>query len=65
MKSVLMPPISIDEDQDTDLKKTKTGANVVPREGKTNESPSEQLPKHEWEQVGIKVFTKVAVKMPH
>uniref|UniRef100_A0A8C7A2S4 Serine/threonine-protein phosphatase n=1 Tax=Neovison vison TaxID=452646 RepID=A0A8C7A2S4_NEOVI len=56
MKSVLMPPISIDEDQDTDLKKTKTGANVVPREGKTNESPSEQLPKHEWEQV-VTVFS--------
>ncbi|VCX41075.1 unnamed protein product, partial [Gulo gulo] len=32
MKSVLMPPISVDEDHDTDLKKTKIGATVVPRE---------------------------------
>lgn len=65
MKSVLMPPIPLDgEDHDTDLK-TKVGATIIPREVKTNGSLSEQLTKHEWEQVGIKVFTKLAMKMPH
>uniref|UniRef100_A0A452SLE2 Serine/threonine-protein phosphatase with EF-hands 1 n=1 Tax=Ursus americanus TaxID=9643 RepID=A0A452SLE2_URSAM len=51
MKSVLMPPIPLDgEDHDTDLK-TKVGATIIPREVKTNGSLSEQLTKHEWEQV--------------
>ncbi|KAK2490903.1 hypothetical protein MC885_008471 [Smutsia gigantea] len=44
MKSVLMPP---GEDRTTDLEKNK-----VPQRVKRNESPSEQLTKHEWEQVG-------------
>lgn len=47
MKSVLMPPVPLGEDHNTAL-----GKNKVPQGVKTNESPSEQLTKHEWEQVG-------------
>ncbi|XP_073083706.1 serine/threonine-protein phosphatase with EF-hands 1 isoform X2 [Manis javanica] len=46
MKSVLMPPVPLGEDHNTAL-----GKNKVPQGVKTNESPSEQLTKHEWEQV--------------
>ncbi|KAF3812906.1 hypothetical protein GH733_019248, partial [Mirounga leonina] len=51
MKSVLMPPIPLVEDRDTDLKTNKVGATLISRELKTNGSLSEQLTKHEWEQV--------------
>nr|XP_054363401.1 serine/threonine-protein phosphatase with EF-hands 1 [Mirounga angustirostris] len=51
MKSVLMPPIPLVEDHDTDLKTNKVGATLISRELKTNGSLSEQLTKHEWEQV--------------
>ncbi|XP_036768764.2 serine/threonine-protein phosphatase with EF-hands 1 [Manis pentadactyla] len=46
MKSVLMPPVPLGEDHNTALGKKK-----VPQGVKTNESPSEQLTKREWEQV--------------
>lgn len=45
MKYVLMPLISIDGDQDTDLKRNKVD---IPQGIRTNGSLSEQLTKHEW-----------------
>nr|XP_060499856.1 serine/threonine-protein phosphatase with EF-hands 1 [Panthera onca] len=51
MKSVLMPPTPLDGDPDTNLKKKKFNATILPREVKTSTSLSEQLTKHEWEQV--------------
>ncbi|XP_058391153.1 serine/threonine-protein phosphatase with EF-hands 1 isoform X2 [Diceros bicornis minor] len=51
MKSVLMPPIPIDGDHSTDLKKNKVGTTTMPQGIRTNGSFSEQLTKHEWEQV--------------
>lgn len=51
MKSVLMPPFPIDEDYAADLK-NKVGTTAVPRGVRTSGSLSEQLTKHEWEQVG-------------
>uniref|UniRef100_A0A8C9KLZ1 Serine/threonine-protein phosphatase n=1 Tax=Panthera tigris altaica TaxID=74533 RepID=A0A8C9KLZ1_PANTA len=56
MKSVLMPPTPLDGDPDTNLKKKKFNATVLPREVKTSTSLSEQLTKHEWEQV-ITIFS--------
>ncbi|XP_070461357.1 serine/threonine-protein phosphatase with EF-hands 1 [Equus przewalskii] len=50
MKSVLMPPFPIDEDYAADLK-NKVGTTAVPRGVRTSGSLSEQLTKHEWEQV--------------
>lgn len=52
MKSVLMSPIPLNEDHNNDLKKNKINTTIIPREVKTNGSLSEQLTKHEWEQVG-------------
>ncbi|XP_077746389.1 serine/threonine-protein phosphatase with EF-hands 1 isoform X1 [Canis aureus] len=51
MKSVLMSPIPLNEDHNNDLKKNKINTTIIPREVKTNGSLSEQLTKHEWEQV--------------
>ncbi|XP_030161328.1 serine/threonine-protein phosphatase with EF-hands 1 [Lynx canadensis] len=51
MKSVLMPPTPLDGDPDTSVKKKKFNATIVPQEVKTSASHSEQLTKHEWEQV--------------
>uniref|UniRef100_A0A8C8XPN6 Serine/threonine-protein phosphatase n=1 Tax=Panthera leo TaxID=9689 RepID=A0A8C8XPN6_PANLE len=56
MKSVLMPPTPLDGDPDTNLKKKKFNATILPREVKTSTSLSEQLTKHEWEQV-ITIFS--------
>lgn len=51
MKSVLMPPVPVHEVHGaTDLRKAKT---VMLRSGRaTSGSISDQLLKHEWEQVG-------------
>ncbi|XP_037678628.1 serine/threonine-protein phosphatase with EF-hands 1 [Choloepus didactylus] len=49
MKSVLMPPVPLNEDLASDFQKTKAGASAMPR--KSNTSLPEQLSKHEWEQV--------------
>uniref|UniRef100_A0A8I3PMJ8 Serine/threonine-protein phosphatase n=1 Tax=Canis lupus familiaris TaxID=9615 RepID=A0A8I3PMJ8_CANLF len=56
MKSVLMSPIPLNEDHNNDLKKNKINTTIIPREVKTNGSLSEQLTKHEWEQV-VTVFS--------
>ncbi|KAM5196731.1 serine/threonine-protein phosphatase with EF-hands 1 isoform 1-T5 [Hipposideros larvatus] len=48
MRSVLMPPIPVHEGYDTELKKNKVG---MPRGVKASESLSQQLAKHEREQV--------------
>uniref|UniRef100_A0A667IET5 Serine/threonine-protein phosphatase n=1 Tax=Lynx canadensis TaxID=61383 RepID=A0A667IET5_LYNCA len=56
MKSVLMPPTPLDGDPDTSVKKKKFNATIVPQEVKTSASHSEQLTKHEWEQV-ITIFS--------
>ncbi|XP_057394879.1 serine/threonine-protein phosphatase with EF-hands 1 isoform X5 [Balaenoptera acutorostrata] len=49
-KSVLMPPIPIDGDRATE-KENKVGTTITARGIRTNGSLSEQLTKHEWEQV--------------
>lgn len=49
MKSVLMPPVPIDKESSTDLKKSKGHMSGGVR---LSGSPSEYLTKHEWEQVG-------------
>lgn len=53
MRSVLMPPVSINRGHATDSKKSK-GDITVTSSGKvkSNGFPSQQLSKHEWEQVG-------------
>ncbi|XP_029785950.1 serine/threonine-protein phosphatase with EF-hands 1 isoform X2 [Suricata suricatta] len=51
MKSVLMPPVPLDGDRHTTLKKHKINAMAMPREVKSSTSMSEQLTKHEWEQI--------------
>ncbi|XP_062039395.1 serine/threonine-protein phosphatase with EF-hands 1 [Lepus europaeus] len=52
MKSVLMPPMSIIGDNASNLKKNKLGVTInMPDKTEQNESFSEQLSKHEWEQV--------------
>lgn len=48
MKSVLMPPVPVDKDVGTEMKKTK---GYTPRGIKLSGSPSDYLTKHEWEQV--------------
>nr|KAF6320672.1 protein phosphatase with EF-hand domain 1 [Pipistrellus kuhlii] len=53
MKSVLMPPVPVDKDVGTEMKKTK---GYTPRGIKLSGSPSDYLTKHEWEQV-ITVFS--------
>ncbi|XP_054551798.1 serine/threonine-protein phosphatase with EF-hands 1 isoform X2 [Talpa occidentalis] len=50
MKSVLMPPVTIDEDL-VDLKKNRTGSTAIGSGRKLNGCLSEQLTKREWEQV--------------
>ncbi|XP_051682925.1 serine/threonine-protein phosphatase with EF-hands 1 isoform X3 [Oryctolagus cuniculus] len=52
MKSVLMPPMSIIGDNASNLKKNKLGVTInMPDKTEQNDSFSEQLSKHEWEQV--------------
>nr|BAE02125.1 unnamed protein product [Macaca fascicularis] len=52
MKSVLIPPTETNRDNDTDSKHNKVGVTFnAHRRIKTNGSPSEHLPKHEWEQI--------------
>ncbi|XP_068389059.1 serine/threonine-protein phosphatase with EF-hands 1 isoform X3 [Eschrichtius robustus] len=55
LKSVLMPPIPIDGDRATE-KENKVGTTITARGIRRNGSLSEQLTKHEWEQV-ITVFS--------
>ncbi|KAM9041830.1 serine/threonine-protein phosphatase with EF-hands 1 isoform 2-T4 [Megaptera novaeangliae] len=50
LKSVLMPPIPIDGDRATE-KENKVGTTITARGIRRNGSLSEQLTKHEWEQV--------------
>uniref|UniRef100_A0A8C0DCB6 Serine/threonine-protein phosphatase n=1 Tax=Balaenoptera musculus TaxID=9771 RepID=A0A8C0DCB6_BALMU len=54
-KSVLMPPVPIDGDRATE-KENKVGTTSTARGIRTNGSLSEQLTKHEWDQV-ITVFS--------
>nr|XP_034341565.1 serine/threonine-protein phosphatase with EF-hands 1 [Arvicanthis niloticus] len=50
MKSVLMPPMPVN--QEVDVKRNKSGsANVEPGKVESDKLPSEQLTKHEWEQI--------------
>ncbi|XP_039103294.1 serine/threonine-protein phosphatase with EF-hands 1 isoform X1 [Hyaena hyaena] len=51
MKSVLMPPVPLDGGHDTKSKKHKINATVMPWEVTSSSSLSEQLTKHEWEQI--------------
>ncbi|EHH60745.1 serine/threonine-protein phosphatase with EF-hands 1 isoform X1 [Macaca fascicularis] len=52
MKSVLIPPTETNRDNDTDSKHNKVGVTFNAHGRiKTNGSPSEHLPKHEWEQI--------------
>uniref|UniRef100_A0A8C3YIY6 Serine/threonine-protein phosphatase n=1 Tax=Catagonus wagneri TaxID=51154 RepID=A0A8C3YIY6_9CETA len=55
MKSVLMPPIPLDGDHVRE-KKNKVGTTITAQGIRTDGSISEQLTKHEWEQV-ITVFS--------
>ncbi|XP_017716884.1 PREDICTED: serine/threonine-protein phosphatase with EF-hands 1-like, partial [Rhinopithecus bieti] len=51
MKSVLIPPMETNRDYDTDSKHNKVGVTFNAHGRiKTNGSPIEHLPKHEWEQ---------------
>uniref|UniRef100_A0A8D2E1W4 Serine/threonine-protein phosphatase n=1 Tax=Sciurus vulgaris TaxID=55149 RepID=A0A8D2E1W4_SCIVU len=57
MRSVLMPPVSINKDNATDLKKSKMGITLTaPGRVRSSDLSSEQLSKHEWEQV-ITIFS--------
>ncbi|XP_012887599.1 PREDICTED: serine/threonine-protein phosphatase with EF-hands 1 isoform X3 [Dipodomys ordii] len=56
MKTVLMPPMSVNRDQAVDLKKDKAGKIMASGKATSSNSLSEQLSKHEWEQV-ITVFS--------
>ncbi|XP_052026165.1 serine/threonine-protein phosphatase with EF-hands 1 [Apodemus sylvaticus] len=50
MKSVLMPPMLVN--QEPEVKRKKSGsANIEPGKVKLDKSPSEHLTKHEWEQI--------------
>ncbi|XP_069896882.1 serine/threonine-protein phosphatase with EF-hands 1-like isoform X1 [Dipodomys merriami] len=51
MKTVLMPPMSVNRDQAVDLKKDKAGKIMASGKATSSNSLSEQLSKHEWEQV--------------
>uniref|UniRef100_A0A8C1A0F3 Serine/threonine-protein phosphatase n=1 Tax=Castor canadensis TaxID=51338 RepID=A0A8C1A0F3_CASCN len=52
MKTVLMPPGSINRGQIADLTRSKAGAtSTLPGKGASDDSHSEQLSKHEWEQI--------------
>ncbi|XP_047391839.1 serine/threonine-protein phosphatase with EF-hands 1 isoform X1 [Sciurus carolinensis] len=52
MRSVLMPPVSINKDNATDLKKSKMGITLTaPGRVRSSDLSSEQLSKHEWEQI--------------
>lgn len=62
MKSVLMPPTPVDESHVIDGKKNKIG---TARGTKLTTSFSEQLTKHEWEQVGNLTVHQVAKKIQH
>lgn len=50
MKSVLMPPIPLDGDRVSE-KKNKVGPTITAQGIRADGSASEQLTKHEWEQV--------------
>uniref|UniRef100_A0A2K6CDP2 Serine/threonine-protein phosphatase n=1 Tax=Macaca nemestrina TaxID=9545 RepID=A0A2K6CDP2_MACNE len=57
MKSVLIPPTETNRDNDTDSKHNKVGVTFNAHGRiKTNGSPIEHLPKHEWEQV-VTIFS--------
>ncbi|XP_073920328.1 serine/threonine-protein phosphatase with EF-hands 1-like isoform X2 [Castor canadensis] len=52
MKTVLMPPGSINRGQIADLTRSKAGAtSTLPGKGASDDSHSEQLSKYEWEQI--------------
>ncbi|XP_040599880.1 serine/threonine-protein phosphatase with EF-hands 1 [Mesocricetus auratus] len=52
MRSVLMPPMSINREYDVNIKKNKTGSSIAtPGKAESDNFPSEQLTKHEWEQI--------------
>ncbi|CAH6780189.1 Ppef1 [Phodopus roborovskii] len=52
MRSVLMPPMSINEEQAFDLRRNKAGSStVLPGKTESEKFSSEQLTKHEWEQI--------------
>uniref|UniRef100_A0A2K6QBA1 Serine/threonine-protein phosphatase n=1 Tax=Rhinopithecus roxellana TaxID=61622 RepID=A0A2K6QBA1_RHIRO len=57
MKSVLIPPMETNRDYDTDSKHNNVGVTFNAHGRiKTNGSPIEHLPKHEWEQV-VTIFS--------
>lgn len=48
-----MPPMSINREHATDLKRNKAGLSTsAPGKAESERSSTEQLTKHEWEQVG-------------
>lgn len=48
-----MPPMSINQEHSIDLRKNKIGpSTAMPGKAESEKLPSEQLTKHEWEQVG-------------
>ncbi|XP_027288376.1 serine/threonine-protein phosphatase with EF-hands 1 [Cricetulus griseus] len=52
MRSVLMPPMSINQEHSIDLRKNKIGpSTAMPGKAESEKLPSEQLTKHEWEQI--------------
>ncbi|CAO2624133.1 Serine/threonine-protein phosphatase with EF-hands 1 [Lemmus lemmus] len=52
MRSVLMPPMSINRERATDLKRIKAGlSTTAPENAESERSSTEQLTKHEWEQI--------------
>ncbi|KAM4819064.1 serine/threonine-protein phosphatase with EF-hands 1 [Thomomys bottae] len=51
MKTVLMPPVSVNKDQVNDLKKSKAGKAMTSGKATSDDSLSEHLSKQEWEQV--------------
>ncbi|XP_050996923.1 serine/threonine-protein phosphatase with EF-hands 1 [Acomys russatus] len=52
MKSVLMPPMSVNQEDTVDLKRNKSGSTtVITGKAESYRSSSEQLTKHEWEQI--------------
>jgi hypothetical protein len=63
MKTVLMPPGSINRGQIADLTRSKAGAtSTLPGKGASDDSHSEQLSKHEWEQVGYQSVYQSGMK---